>query len=153
MSSPPSELFLNSQLTSKRLGEVFAPTRDLDCDNRSLAINGGELVTIDQGDALKLQRPAQDLTHSRRIFRAPPRNQRQPKRSDPTESDMTASCFALTLLLIATIVAAYADRPVFWLLLGPVPLAAGIAMIAFFQQRLGRRSLFFVAGRRDSSRG
>jgi hypothetical protein len=70
-------------------------------------------------------------------------------RSDRTRSDMTASSFALTLLLIATITAAYTDRPVFWLLMGPVPLAAGFAMIAFFQQRPGRRSPLRQTGVRD----
>ena len=43
---------------------------------------------------------------------------------------MTASSFFLTLLLIATVAATYADHPAFWLLLGPAPLAALVGAIA-----------------------
>jgi hypothetical protein len=61
------------------------------------------------------------------------------RQSNRTKGDMTASCFTLTLLFVATVVAAYTDRPAFWLLMGPVPLATGFTMIAFLQPKLGRR--------------
>jgi hypothetical protein len=53
---------------------------------------------------------------------------------------MTASSFVLTLLLIATLAASSADHPVFWLLLGPAPLAAGVGLLGFLRSRLSRFS-------------
>lgn len=50
-----------------------------------------------------------------------------------TGRDMSTSTFALMLLLFGTIVAAYTDQSAFWLLIGPVPLALGLAGIAFFR--------------------
>ena len=52
---------------------------------------------------------------------------------------MTASSFALTLMLIATIAATSADHPAFWLLLGPAPLAAVIGAVALVRSRLAQR--------------
>ena len=52
---------------------------------------------------------------------------------------MTASSFVLTLLLIATLAATSADNPAFWLLLGPVPLAAVVGAVALVRSRFGQR--------------
>lgn len=52
---------------------------------------------------------------------------------------MTASSFFLTLLLIATVAAASADHPVFWLLLGPAPLAAVVGAVALVRSRFTQR--------------
>jgi hypothetical protein len=52
---------------------------------------------------------------------------------------MTASSFILTLLLIATVAATSADRPVFWLLLGPAPLAAVVGAVALVRSRFSQR--------------
>src|ERR1700732_2222402 len=43
--------------------------------------------------------------------------------------------FAWTLLLIGTGAAAETDRPVLWLLVGPVPFVVGFAAVAFLRQR------------------
>jgi hypothetical protein len=52
---------------------------------------------------------------------------------------MTASSFVLTLLLIATLAATSADHPAFWLLLGPVPLAAIVGAVALIRSRFSQR--------------
>ena len=131
MSSPLPEILLNSQIAKRRLEEVFDT---IDCGHQSPPINGSVLVTAAQSASCQSQRPARDLTRSCDIFPDLTRKENRPKRPDRTSGDMTASCFTLTLLLIVTIVAAYTDRPVFWLLMGPVPLATGFALIACFQQ-------------------
>jgi hypothetical protein len=41
----------------------------------------------------------------------------------------------LTLLLSGTIAAANADQPLFWLLIGPTPLAIGLATAVFLRPR------------------
>jgi hypothetical protein len=139
MSSALPEIFLNGQLAKRRLEEVFDMT-DSGCQAPPMTTS--VQVASDENESGKRQRPARDLARSRDVFSNPTIKGTRPKRSNRTSSDMTTSCFTLTLLLIATIAAAYTDRPAFWLLMGPVPLAAGFAMAACFQQRLGRRSLF-----------
>jgi hypothetical protein len=148
MSSQLPELLLEAQLAKRQLEEVFKTT-ELGCDNQSSPITESVRVTIDRNEPSKRQRPAHDFAQPRNMFGDSTRNARRPKRSDRNKSDMTPSSFTLTLLLIATIAAAYTDRPPFWLLLGPVLLAAGFAMLAVFQQRPGWRSPFRETGVRD----
>ena len=131
MSSPLPEILLNGQLAQRRLDEVFEIT---DCGRHSPASTGNVQVTTGQSESFQRQR----FARSSNTFPDSTRRKNSPKRSDRTNGDMTASCFVLTLLFIGTFTAAYTDRPVFWLLLGPVPLAAALALIACFQQgRLG----------------
>jgi uncharacterized integral membrane protein len=130
MSILPPEILLNGQLAKRRLDEVFDMT---DSGRPSSPITGQVPVTPDGSEPVQRQRRARDLASSRDIFGDSTRKQSRPKRSSQSDSDMTASCFILTLLLIATIIAVYTDRPVFWLLMGPVPLAAGFALLACFQ--------------------
>jgi hypothetical protein len=56
------------------------------------------------------------------------------------QKDMSASSFVLTLLLIATVGAATADHPTFWLLLGPAPLTALMGAVVFVRSRALQRS-------------
>jgi hypothetical protein len=55
-----------------------------------------------------------------------------------TGKDMSAFSIVLMLLLLGIFAAAYTDRPVFWLLIGPAPLAVGYTLITFFRQGFGR---------------
>jgi hypothetical protein len=57
------------------------------------------------------------------------------KRAARRQKDMSAPSFMLTLLLIATVGAATADHPTFWLLLGPAPLAALMGAVGFVRSR------------------
>jgi hypothetical protein len=131
MSSPLPEIFLNGQLAKRRLEEVFDTTG---YGHQPPHSTGNVQVATGQSESFQPQRRALTLARSRDIFRASTGKTSKPKSSDRNNGDMTASCFTLTLLFIATFTAAYTDRPAFWLLVGPVPLAAGLALIACFQQ-------------------
>src|SRR6266436_602311 len=121
MSSPLPEILMNGQLAKERLEEVFDMTSR---EHRAPPITGNVPVTTDQNEPAKWQRPARDLTRPREVLPDWIRNEGRPKRSGRTKGDMTISSFTLALLLIATISAAYADHPVFWLSIGPVPFAS-----------------------------
>src|SRR6266436_206942 len=131
MSSPLPEILMNGQLAKERLEEVFDMTSR---GHRAPPITGIVPVTTDQNEPANWQIRARDLTRPRDILPDWIRNEGRPKRSGRTKGDMTISSFTLALLLIATISAAYADHPLFWLSIGPMPLASGFAMIACFQQ-------------------
>jgi hypothetical protein len=64
---------------------------------------------------------------------------RRTKRSSSNQRDMTAYSFVLTLMLIATVAAASADHPAFWLLLGPAPLAAVIGAVGLVRSKFAQR--------------
>jgi hypothetical protein len=56
-----------------------------------------------------------------------------------TRGDISVFGFTLSLVLLGTILSAHTDRPVFWLLAGPGPVAIGFTLITFLRQGFGRR--------------
>jgi hypothetical protein len=56
---------------------------------------------------------------------------RQPSQ---VKRDLTMSSFVLVLVLVGVLLAASTDRPVFWLLIGPAPLAALHTLRTFLRQ-------------------
>ena len=56
-----------------------------------------------------------------------------------TTGDIGVFAFTLSLILLGIFLAAYSDRPVFWLLVAPGPIAIGFTLIAFRRQGFGRR--------------
>jgi hypothetical protein len=56
-----------------------------------------------------------------------------------TIGDISVFGFTLSLVLLGTILSAYTDRPVFWPLVGPGPIAIGFTLITFLRQGFGRR--------------
>lgn len=60
-------------------------------------------------------------------------------RGEWTTGDISVFGFILSLALIGAILAAYSDRPAFWLLVGLGPVAVGFTIITFVRQRFGRR--------------
>jgi hypothetical protein len=50
-----------------------------------------------------------------------------------TTGDISGFGFAFTLVLFGTILSAYSDRPVFWLLVGPGPLVVGLTVVTFLR--------------------
>ena len=53
--------------------------------------------------------------------------------------DLTVSGFVFTLVLVGVILAAHTDRPVFWLLIGPGPIAVLHTIKTFLRQLLMRQ--------------
>jgi hypothetical protein len=56
-----------------------------------------------------------------------------------TTGGISAFAFTLSLIVPGIFFAAYSDRPVFWLLAIPGPIASGFALIAFLRRGFGRR--------------
>jgi len=55
------------------------------------------------------------------------------------KGDLTVSGFVFTLVLVGVILAAHTDRPVFWLLIGPIPVAVLYTIRTFLRQLLRRQ--------------
>ena len=81
----------------------------------------------------------QESDRSRKIPRASGRQNadgliaamNKPIKEGWTTGDISGYGFALTLVLSGTILSAYSDRPVFWLLVGPGPLVMGLTFDRF----------------------
>jgi hypothetical protein len=73
-----------------------------------------------------------------------------------TGKDMSAFSIVLMLLLLGIFAAGHTERPVFWLLVGPVPLAVGFTLTTLFRQGFVReicskRKRYTRVGKRDAS--
>ena len=64
-----------------------------------------------------------------------------------TTGDISGFGFAFSLVLLGTIVSAFSDQPVFWLLVGPGPLVIGLTLIAFLRHLFSVRRGLTVQGR------
>ena len=67
--------------------------------------------------------------------------------------DLTVSGFVFTLVLVGVILAANTDRPIFWLLIGPAPVAVLHTIRTFLKQLLRRQEVLLGngPGRTDSA--
>jgi hypothetical protein len=59
--------------------------------------------------------------------------------SGATRRDLSVFSFMLALMLAGVVVAAHTDHPVFWLLIGPIPVAILYTTRTFLRQRVIRR--------------
>ena len=57
----------------------------------------------------------------------------KPIKENWTTGDISGFGFAFSLVLLGTILSAYSDHPVFWLLVGTGPLVMGLTVIAFLR--------------------
>jgi hypothetical protein len=84
------------------------------------------------------QRKASVPADGRRLgeFRSMSRVWRADKEQETawTRKDMSAFSIVLMLLLLGIVAAGHTERPVFWLLVGPAPLAVGFTLTTLFRQ-------------------
>jgi hypothetical protein len=97
--------------------------------------------------ASKRSNPGQTLARS--SHRDATRNLLVQRRSSWTTNDISAFGLTLTLVLLGTFLAAHTHRPVFWLLLGPGPLAVGFTVITFLRQGFGGHHLLSTIAKRN----
>jgi hypothetical protein len=88
-------------------------------------------------------RRARTPVRSRTRTAIPTKESGQPKR------DLTVSSLMLALVLVGVILAAHTDRPVFWLLIGPVPFVVLHTTRTFLRQRVIQREGLLVFCKRD----
>jgi hypothetical protein len=72
---------------------------------------------------------------------------KKPIKENWTAGDISGFGFALTLVLLATILSAYSDNPAFWLLVGTGPIVIGVTLIAFLRHLFSLRRGLTAQGR------
>ena len=139
MNYPYSTFIFETQRAKQRLALVFqarserrAATLSLTNRESAPAISGRQDTGNRRKVLVKVTRRRDDLSE-------PGRKKGLPNESYWTREDMGTLSFTLTLLLLATVAAAQTDRPVLWLMIGPVPLALGLAVVGFVRPRFNLR--------------
>jgi len=76
-----------------------------------------------------------------------PDSMNKPIKENWTAGDISGFGFALTLVLLATILSAYSDNPAFWLLVGTGPIVIGVTLIAILRHLFSLRRGLTAQGR------
>src|ERR1700722_20110418 len=116
-------LLLEAEAANRRLAELFQ-AEELDrAPHQSTPIVTGDSSRAAGRDA----KPNSKTSKENRRERTPVRNRTRTANpiigSGDTKRDLTVSSFMLALVLVGVVLAAHTDHPVFWLLVGPTPIA------------------------------
>jgi hypothetical protein len=134
-------LFLEIAAAKRKLTELFQSEGLGRVSHPSTAI-----VAVESTPAIQT-----DLEQVRNHFREncgehgfiPSRARTALRASEPSQMkrDLTESGFVFILVLVGAILAAYTERPVFWLLIGPAPVAVLHTLRMFLRQRLSGKKV------------
>ena len=140
---------LESDAAKRRLAEQFEAE-----PLRSVARRSTAIVAHDQSRAArttieKNNNTFQENRRERTPVRSRTRSAIPTIGSSDTKRDLTVSSFMLALVLVGVVVAAHTDDPVFWLLVGPTPIAVLHTTRTFLRQRVIRREGPLMFWKRD----
>ena len=140
---------LESDAAKRRLAEQFEAE-----PLRSVARRSTAIVAHDQSRAArtaieKNNNTFQEYRRARTPVRSRTRTAIPTKESGQPKRDLTVSSLILALVLVGVILAAHTDRPVFWLLIGPVPFVVLHTTRTFLRQRVIQREGLLVFCKRD----
>ena len=130
-------LLLEAEAANRRLTQLFQ-SEELDrASQQSIS-----MVTRDSNGGARREQNSK-MPQENRHERTPVRNRTRTVipnvGSGATKRDLTVSSFMLALVLAGVVVAAHTDHPVFWLFIGPTPVAVLHTIRAFLRQRVIRR--------------
>jgi hypothetical protein len=130
-------LLWEAEAANRRLAELFQ-SEELDRASRQSTA----MVTRDSSRAAGRKQNSKVSQENRRE-RPPVRSRTRTAipaiGSSATKRDLTVSSFMLAIVLAGVIVAAHTNHPVFWLLIGPVPVAVLHTTSTFLRQCVIRR--------------
>jgi hypothetical protein len=132
-------LLLEAEAANRRLARLFQSEEIDRASQQSISI-----VTADANGAARREpkqnsKMPQENRHERTPVRSRTRTVIPNTGSGATKRDLTVSSFMLALVLAGVVVAAHTDHPVFWLFIGPIPVAVLHTTRAFLRQRVIRR--------------
>jgi hypothetical protein len=137
MNYPYSSLILEAQSAKRELSRAFQSSSDRGLPCSVLPhIQGGVATKDDQPDLARPPRTAARISPLRELLNHPRKRVRFPNGFYWMHEDMGPVSFILTLILLGAVTAAQTDHPVFWLLVGPTPLATGFFAVTFFRRRI-----------------
>jgi hypothetical protein len=120
------KLVVESQLARRRLAQAFESGADSEIKRQFLPVSDRTLVTVAQKNHCKVEASIGDPVRSTTSF-VHSRDGETFAKQPGTKRDINGLSFVLILLLLSEITASQTDNIVFWLLIGPTPLALAFA--------------------------
>jgi hypothetical protein len=130
---------LETDAAKRRLAQLFESETLSSADHGLRAIVPRDRSLAARTTVEKDNNTFQEYHCRRRPARGRTRTAIRTIESGQTKRDLTVSSFMLALVLVGVVLAAYTDRPVFWLLIGPTPFAVLHTTRTFLRQRVMRR--------------
>src|SRR3981189_3411176 len=140
---------LESDAAKRRLAEQFEAEPLRAVARRSTAIVAHDQSRAARTTIEKNNNTFQEYSCARTPVRSRTRTAIPTKESGQPKRPLPVSTFILALWLVGVILAAHTDRPVFWLLIGPVPFAVLHTTRTFLRQRVIRREGLLMFCKRD----
>src|ERR1700751_4865940 len=132
-------LLLEAEAAKRRLAQSFQ-SEELDrTTHQSTAIVTRGSSGAPRRDSKQNSKMSQENRSERTPVRSRKRTAVPTIGSGDIKRDLNVSSFMLALVLAGVVVAAHTDHPVFWLLVGPTPIAVLHTTRTFLQQRVIRR--------------
>jgi hypothetical protein len=125
-------LLLQGYAAKRKLAQSFQAEGPAQANHPSTAIVTRDSVRTGIKQNSKLLR---ETCREDGVVRARATTAKQTRQPELIRRDLTVSSFVFTLVLVGAILAAYTDRPVFWLLIGPAPVAVLHTIRTFLRRR------------------
>ena len=129
---------LEAEAAKRRLAQVFQSEQLGRANHRSTAIVTRDSSHAARTDTKQNSKMSQENRRERTSTALSTRQPCQMKR------DLTVSSFVLALVSVGVLLAAYTDQPVFWLLIGSVPLEVLHIIRTLLRLRVNRREGLLV---------
>jgi len=129
------KLVVDSRLARRQLARQFESGEDPQTQRWVSPVSIRRLATAPQKNASEGKAPCRDLVPSIASFLHRTRSRKMVKQPDFPKRDISGFGSLLVLMLLCEIAAAQTDNPVFWLLVGPTPLALAFTANRLLQYR------------------
>jgi hypothetical protein len=127
------KLVVDSRVARRQLAQEFESGVDSKTQRRVSPVSNRRLATAPQKNANEGKAPYRDLVCS--IVSFIHRTRSRKTQSDIPKRDISGFGFLLILMLLCEIAAAQTEKPVFWLLVGPTPMALAFTANRLLQYR------------------
>jgi hypothetical protein len=140
---------LETDAAKKRVAALFEPEALGSVDHLPTLIDAPERSCVARPSAKQKKKLFLEYRSKRSPVRDRARTAIPNLESSKIKRDLTVSSFMLALVLVGVLLAAHTDRPVFWLLIGPVPLVILHTVRTFLRQRVVRQEGLLTFCERD----
>jgi hypothetical protein len=134
---------LEAEAAKRKLAQLFQSEQLGRANHRSTPIVTRDSSRAARTDTKQISKMSQENRRERTRTALPTRQLCQMKR------DLSVSGFVLALVSVGVLLAAYTDQPVYWLLIGSVPLGVLYTLGTFLRLRVNRRKGLLGVYKRD----
>ena len=142
-------LLLQGYAAKRKLAQLFQGEGPGQANHPSTAIVTRDSVPAVRTDIKQNSKPLRKTCREDGVVRRRTATAIQPRQPEQIKRELTVSGFVFTLVLVGAILAANTDRPVFWLLIGPAPVALLHTIRTFQRKRLRRQEGLLELYERD----